>query len=220
MDDGEDVYRYCPGGLHPVHIGDRLDGGRYKVVHKLGYGATSTVWLARDRVDELYVAVKIKESGLSKLHNELNILKHLSKAKSRHTRRSYSAASLLLGHFWIDGPNGHHLALVLQVRGPSISRLYYWNIRLHSSVARSIALQDTQGLEYLHLQGICHIFGCAPSAEQLWFMVRVQSKKATRLTKNVEHQTSSWTATLFGRFSIFLQCWAWIIDEKYHHRRP
>ena len=29
MDDGEDVHRYCPGGLHPVHLGDLLDGSRY-----------------------------------------------------------------------------------------------------------------------------------------------------------------------------------------------
>lgn len=70
MDDGECVHDYCPGGLHPVHIGDRLDGDRYKVVHKLGYGATSTVWLARDRALDIYVAVKIKQSRLSKLHNE------------------------------------------------------------------------------------------------------------------------------------------------------
>lgn len=30
MDDGEDVYCYRPGGLHPVHLGDQLDASRYK----------------------------------------------------------------------------------------------------------------------------------------------------------------------------------------------
>ena len=48
MADGEDVCRYRPGGLHPVHLDDLLDGTRYRVVHKLGQGPTSTVWLARD----------------------------------------------------------------------------------------------------------------------------------------------------------------------------
>lgn len=156
MDDGEDVNRYRLGGLHPVHIGDQLDGTRYKVIQKLGHGSSSTVWLARDLDLDRYVAVKIKESGLCNLYNELTILKHLCEVKSDHPGRVYSSSSLLLGNFWIDGPNGRHLALVLQVRGPSISRLHYWKIRLHAGLARSIALQVTQGLEYLHSESICH----------------------------------------------------------------
>lgn len=158
MDDGEYVDRYRLGGLHPVHIGDRLDGTRYKVIQKLGQGSSSTVWLALDLIDlyrPKYVAVKIKESDLSNLPNELKILEHLSKAKSDHPGRIYSSASLLLGNFWIDGPNGRHLALVLQVSGPSISRIKDWKNRLHPCLARSMALQVTQGLEYLHSEGIC-----------------------------------------------------------------
>lgn len=46
MDDGEAVSRYRPGGLHPAHLDDQLDGRRYKVLQKLGHGASSTVWLA------------------------------------------------------------------------------------------------------------------------------------------------------------------------------
>ena len=43
--EGPDVYR--PGGYHPVHLGD-LYHQRYRVIHKLGFGSYSTVWLARD----------------------------------------------------------------------------------------------------------------------------------------------------------------------------
>lgn len=39
---------YGPGKLHPIHFGDTLDGSRYKIIRKLGAGAFSTVWLARD----------------------------------------------------------------------------------------------------------------------------------------------------------------------------
>jgi hypothetical protein len=42
------IESYHPGGLHPVHLGDTLDEGRYRILRKLGYGAFSTVWLARD----------------------------------------------------------------------------------------------------------------------------------------------------------------------------
>lgn len=99
--------------------------------------------------------MKIKESDLSNLHNEVYILNHLSSATSDHPGRTYSAASLLQRHFWIGGPNGRHLALVCQVLGPSLSRLIHWRIRLYTRLARSIVLQVTQGLEYLHSEGIC-----------------------------------------------------------------
>ena len=45
----EDFFAYRPGGYHPVTLGDTLKNNRYKIVHKLGYGGFSTVWLAKDR---------------------------------------------------------------------------------------------------------------------------------------------------------------------------
>ena len=45
--DIESPRRYQPGGYHPVHLGD-IYCRRYKVIHKLGFGTYSTVWLARD----------------------------------------------------------------------------------------------------------------------------------------------------------------------------
>ncbi len=39
-------YRF--GGYHPVSLGDTFAAGRYEVVHKLGWGGFSTVWLARN----------------------------------------------------------------------------------------------------------------------------------------------------------------------------
>jgi serine/threonine-protein kinase SRPK3 len=45
----EDLEAYTVGGYHPTTIKDIFDGGRYKVVHKLGWGGYSTTWLARDK---------------------------------------------------------------------------------------------------------------------------------------------------------------------------
>lgn len=47
--DAEPLHRYQKGGYHPVHIGDLLNNGRYKILHKLGWGGYSTVWAARDQ---------------------------------------------------------------------------------------------------------------------------------------------------------------------------
>lgn len=58
FEDVEKLERYRPGGYHPTTIGKWLNG-RYCIVHKLGFGAYSTIWLARDHKTEKYVAVKI-----------------------------------------------------------------------------------------------------------------------------------------------------------------
>lgn len=47
--DAEPLYRYQKGGYHPIILGECLKAGRYKVLHKLGWGGYSTVWAARDQ---------------------------------------------------------------------------------------------------------------------------------------------------------------------------
>ena len=46
----ENYMRYCPGGFHPVSIGDEFCAGRYAIHHKLGFGGFATVWLAKENV--------------------------------------------------------------------------------------------------------------------------------------------------------------------------
>ncbi len=46
--DAEPSERYREGGYHPIHLGDRFKDGRYKIIHKLVWGADATVWLAKD----------------------------------------------------------------------------------------------------------------------------------------------------------------------------
>jgi serine/threonine-protein kinase SRPK3 len=47
--DAEPLHRYRQGGYHPLTLGECLKAGRYKVLHKLGWGGYSTVWAARDQ---------------------------------------------------------------------------------------------------------------------------------------------------------------------------
>ena len=46
--DAEPLERYRKSGYHPTHLGDIFKDGRYKIMHKLGWGGYATVWLARD----------------------------------------------------------------------------------------------------------------------------------------------------------------------------
>ena len=41
--------KYNPDAFYPAKIGEILNG-RYRIVAKLGYGMTATVWLARDNM--------------------------------------------------------------------------------------------------------------------------------------------------------------------------
>lgn len=47
--DAEPLDRYKRGGYHPIRLGSSLCDGRYKILHKLGWGGYSTVWAARDQ---------------------------------------------------------------------------------------------------------------------------------------------------------------------------
>ena len=49
MSDGvEKVAGYQKGGFCPISIGQILDD-KYEIIAKLGYGGSSTVWMAQDR---------------------------------------------------------------------------------------------------------------------------------------------------------------------------
>lgn len=47
--EAEPIDRYRPGGYHPISLGDVLKAGRYKILHKIGWGGFSTTWAARDQ---------------------------------------------------------------------------------------------------------------------------------------------------------------------------
>lgn len=44
----EDLEGYHVGGYHPVHLQDEYSDRRYRIVHKIGFGTYSTVWLAKE----------------------------------------------------------------------------------------------------------------------------------------------------------------------------
>ncbi|GAB1316321.1 hypothetical protein MFIFM68171_06531 [Madurella fahalii] len=88
---------YEPEHFYPVQLGEVFDG-RFQTVAKLGYGSSSTIWLARDLQDHQY-----------RLNNVLPC-KHLGAGNVRN----------LLGSFEVAGPHGRHIVLVLQVSQMSL----------------------------------------------------------------------------------------------------
>ncbi|KFY43350.1 hypothetical protein V495_04012 [Pseudogymnoascus sp. VKM F-4514 (FW-929)] len=131
--DLENFEDYADGDYHPTVVGDHFHNGRYEVVHKLGFGGYSTIWLARDK------------------HTQ-----RLRSGDSTHIGRQF--VPRLLDEFTFDGPNGHHTCLVQDPEGCSIaeSKEDSVNFMFPTESARSIAAQLIMRVSYLHSHGICH----------------------------------------------------------------
>ncbi|KAI2621188.1 kinase-like domain-containing protein [Hypoxylon sp. NC1633] len=154
-DYAEDREKYRPGGYHPIHFGDYLDPKkRFNVIHKLGWGVSSTVWLCLDEESRYYKSVKVMTAEQSAEDSpELQTLKRLADAGRKELNDNY--VSIPHEHFWINGPNGRHLCFVSDLLGPSCNSLL--GIGIHTQdILTDMAFQVSKGLQYLHKKGICH----------------------------------------------------------------
>ncbi|KAF2023257.1 kinase-like protein [Setomelanomma holmii] len=155
--DAEPLHRYHRGGYHPVHLGDCLNNGRYKILHKLGWGGYSTVWAARDIRKQTYVAIKISVSEPNHQSREITVLRAIAAAHS--DQPGYQYLMTMQDHFQINGPNGTHDCLVLELLGPSVADYLDAHScieRLPGTLAKTIAKQTLLGLCFLHEQKIAH----------------------------------------------------------------
>lgn len=144
---------YRKGGYHPIAIGDQLHD-RYRVVHKLGHGAYSTIWLAQDRKVHRYVALKVCIAGTNPL--EVSVLSELSNSQ-RCPSRSFGRTMIpwVLDRFNIQGINGTHACYVTDAGRVSLSdaKNGSYNGLFQLEVARALAAQLVIAVEYVHCQG-------------------------------------------------------------------
>ncbi|KAF2420196.1 kinase-like protein [Tothia fuscella] len=141
--DAEPLEGYRRGGYHPILLGDLLKDGRYRIVHKLGWGGYSTVWIS------------VSEQG--ERNREFKVLRAIASMRSEHP--GYRHLVQMLDHFQLLGPNGTHSCVVLEVLGSSVPDLLdarFRGERLPGKFARDIAKQALLGLDYLHQQKIGH----------------------------------------------------------------
>lgn len=156
QDDVEDLEDYRWGGYHPIRLGDDLSNRRYYIVHKLGYGRSSTVWLVRDRVENRYVSLKVITARHSKLSPEVDVRNRLRCGDRHHPGHPFVLSPL--NEFYIDGPNGRHLCLVSELAGPSILevKMAAEHGMLSIEAAQNITAQLALGLSYVHSCGVIH----------------------------------------------------------------
>ncbi|TQN73124.1 Serine/threonine-protein kinase spk-1 [Colletotrichum shisoi] len=155
VDNVERLDLYRTGGYHPIQPGDRLDG-RYRVVHKLGYGTHSTIWLARDDRQVKYVAVKVGTADSDE--KEADILSRVADLTGEGEGRENTLVPLVLDRFSVAGPNGRHPCFVTtparcslaDAKGASACGLF------QLGVARSLAGQVATAVANTHDEGYVH----------------------------------------------------------------
>ena len=151
---------YVDGGFHPVHLGDKFNNERYRVICKLGFGKFSTVWLARDSLQNRFIALKIGAAWMYDHHiRELNIWRVLKDAKRGHPGEQH--IQILLDSFTHSGPNGQHACLVFEPLGRQIDQIIEdfsppAKVPWPHKFFREVCKQLTLGLDYLHFHSIMH----------------------------------------------------------------
>ncbi|TFK24551.1 kinase domain protein [Coprinopsis marcescibilis] len=155
----ETLRDYLATRYYPVRIGEVL-ASRYQVVGKVGFGATSTVWLARDLIGRRHIALKVFISS-SSLHRdeqsrELTAYQRLERGPVSHPGRQ--AIRTLLDSFIVAGPDGEHQCLVHPPLFDSVYGFLARNPigRLPTPVLAVVLRQVLRALEYARLCEIIH----------------------------------------------------------------
>ncbi|KAL3472249.1 kinase-like domain-containing protein [Aspergillus californicus] len=148
---------YRASRFYPIQIGEVFED-RYQVVGKLGYGVTSTVWLARDMDRRSYVTLKMFVNAASmgeQIDAELEIYQRLDKA-SRHPGRKDIRS--LVDSFGItgSGPEDTHRCLVHPALFESLLFFLHRNpVQKLPKVFLAVVLHRLfLSLDYLHTE--CH----------------------------------------------------------------
>ncbi|RAK85207.1 kinase-like protein [Aspergillus costaricaensis CBS 115574] len=153
--DEETLPTYQPEKYYPVTQGEVLNG-RYQTLAKLGYGVTSTVWLAKDLVASTYVVLKVYVTGQNRdLERELDIYKHINSVEAQHPGRNFIRR--LLDHFYLQGPHGCHACLVHEPLGMTADFLVTMAPRNERTLdfMKPAIRQLLVALDFLHSE--CHI---------------------------------------------------------------
>ncbi|PPQ66988.1 hypothetical protein CVT26_009947 [Gymnopilus dilepis] len=150
--------RHKPGGYHPLRPGDVLNN-RYKVVHQLGWGLYSTVWLVQDIKEKQMSALKVQISELTTYEGPQHELSKLQILRDTNPNSpGYRHICHLRDNFTIEGPHGAHVCLVLDPMRVSVFDIFRaFRIILPLDLLKRISKHVLTALKYVHDEcGIIH----------------------------------------------------------------
>ena len=155
----EEALNFSPrkgGGYYQAVIHQKLDGDKYEIIRKLGYGRRSSTWLVLRARDPEYFAVEIFTVAASERANtaELPIIKEVDKV----SRSSSLELPTFHGSFWEESRVGSHLRFVVNPLSTSVKdlQLDVKNQRLPVHVVQRIIWSVSNSLNGLHDVKIMH----------------------------------------------------------------
>ncbi|KAI1260755.1 serine/threonine protein kinase [Xylariaceae sp. FL1019] len=161
IEEGPDVY--CPGGFHPVYIGDVFND-RYEVLNKIGYGVYSTVWIVEDlqhRSSErrAFFALKVLSAECYGGQHDIferEILRHLRDGD--RNLLGYKYIVHLVDDFEHSGPNGKHVCLVFELYGETLQSFGVWFSKqmIPKHVMQRFTVHLLLALDYAHYMKVIH----------------------------------------------------------------
>jgi len=101
-----------------------------------------------------YVALKFAVAELTGRNNEIRIYRHLASRSETHPGSDRILA--LLDHFRVQGVNGEHDVLVLQVIGPHLEAMFDDEPTAIQQTIKPLMHQITLGTSLLHDCGVVH----------------------------------------------------------------
>ncbi|KAK4038214.1 hypothetical protein C8A01DRAFT_48150 [Parachaetomium inaequale] len=137
----ESLEGYSPGGYCPVNVGDKLGGNpkTYTILHKLGFGPSSTVWLAR-----------CEDTDASKAASHaLKILRADLSAPGKHPELEISSQRLEL-----EGRTSHHPCLLAY----AVNYLHAFDV-CHSDLSPRHVLFKIPNAEYISTASLQNTLG-------------------------------------------------------------
>jgi serine/threonine protein kinase len=143
----EPLDEYRPGGHLLVMPEDRFCEDRYTIMHRLGYGGYSVVWLARDAKEKRYVALKIgKSESTDRLRREVAALRALGAERN---------VPEVLDEFEINGRNGRHACYTMACAAGNLASAVYDGL-FPVATARALSARLAKIVSSIHKRGYCH----------------------------------------------------------------
>ncbi|KAH7327609.1 kinase-like domain-containing protein [Rhizoctonia solani] len=158
--DEEVIPSYKPESFYSAEIGETLNG-MYELIAKVGFGTTSTVWLASDIRrrwwQQHYVALKVlvNDRSTEPATREVALSKRIAEGNPLHPGRQFVRTPIET--FELQGPNGVHPVLAYEfMREPLyILRERFIGHKFEPDLVKTTLGFVLAGLDYLHNE--CHV---------------------------------------------------------------